>query len=157
MGPTFGLRGEVAAAMNMCACGNQSSSNGALCPRCEALRVMGLAVDATAEEIRSTYQVLVKVWHPDRFQGDAGLKNAGEAKLKEINAAYTLLCSARWKDAPPRRERPAADAGPPKEPAAEAPVAEPAKKKAAARRKFGWSWVGWAIPAGWISPNVGVS
>jgi len=114
---------------------------------------MGLTMYATAEEIRSTYQVLVKVWHPDRFQGDAGLKNAGEAKLKEINAAYTLLGSARWKDAPPRRERPGAGeaASAQSAPAADEPVEQPAKKKPAAKRRFKWGWVGWAVPATWIA------
>jgi hypothetical protein len=47
----------------------------------------------TAQEIKAAYYILVKVWHPDRFEGDRALKQAAEARLKEINNAYMFLCS----------------------------------------------------------------
>jgi hypothetical protein len=52
---------------------------------------MGLAADATEKDIKAAYRVLVKVWHPDRFQGDPALRGVAEAKLQEINSAYAFL------------------------------------------------------------------
>ena len=40
----------------------------------EALRVLHLDPDCSREQIRQAYTDLVKVWHPDRFQGDARLR-----------------------------------------------------------------------------------
>jgi curved DNA-binding protein CbpA len=50
-------------------------------------------MDATEQEIKAAYRVLVKVWHPDRFQEDKALKEAAEAKLKDVNSAYVYLSS----------------------------------------------------------------
>jgi hypothetical protein len=58
-----------------------------------AFRVLEISPNAAEEEIRNAHRVMVKVWHPDRFQGDARMRAAAEAKLKEINAAYDLLTS----------------------------------------------------------------
>jgi curved DNA-binding protein CbpA len=38
--------------------------------------------------------MLVKVWHPDRFEGDRKLSKAAGEKLKGINAAFKLLSSS---------------------------------------------------------------
>jgi hypothetical protein len=76
-----------------CLCGNPVDGAGTLCPRCAALRILELGTDATEKEIKAAYHVLVKVWHPDRFQGDKALREAAEAKLKAVNSAYVLLCS----------------------------------------------------------------
>ncbi len=63
--------------------------------------MLELGADATESEIKAAYHVLVKVWHPDRFQSDKALKDAAEAKLKNVNSAYVFLSSAagrggRW-------------------------------------------------------------
>jgi len=79
--------------MSACLCGNPVGGEGAECPRCAALRVLGLNPDATERQVKVAYRVLVKVWHPDRFEGDQGLREAAEAKLKEINSAFALLSS----------------------------------------------------------------
>ena len=79
--------------MPACACGNAVDNEGALCQRCQALRVLELGSTASREEIKSAFHMLAKVWHPDRFQGDAGLKAAAETRLKDINAAYAFLTS----------------------------------------------------------------
>ena len=76
-----------------CLCGNPVNGAGTLCARCAALRILELGMDATEKEIKAAYHVLVKVWHPDRFQGDKALREAAEAKLKAVNSAYVLLCS----------------------------------------------------------------
>lgn len=79
--------------MPACACGNPVNTEGVLCPRCRALRVLELGSTASREEIKSAFHMLAKVWHPDRFQGDASLKAAAETRLKDINAAYAFLTS----------------------------------------------------------------
>ena len=63
---------------------------------------------ATENEIRNAYRLLVKVWHPDRFQTDQRVKESAEAKLKAINSAYNFLTSA---SAERGRSRPPAHAG----------------------------------------------
>ncbi len=57
----------------------------------EALRILHVARDATPEQIRRAYLDLVKVWHPDRFQSDARLREKAQRTLQDINTAYTLL------------------------------------------------------------------
>jgi hypothetical protein len=52
-----------------------------------------LQTGATGHQIRSAYHVLVKVWHPDRFQHDPALRTQAEEKLKGINAAFRYLTS----------------------------------------------------------------
>jgi hypothetical protein len=77
--------------MNTCSCGNPTDGNSTLCLRCGALQILDLKADSTDEDIRAAYLLLVKVWHPDRFQNDSDLKKAAEEKLKAINSAYCLL------------------------------------------------------------------
>jgi hypothetical protein len=77
--------------MNTCLCGNAVDQEGSLCPRCKALHILDLDASATAREIEKTYRMLVKVWHPDRFQGDPKLREAAEEKLKAINTAHAYL------------------------------------------------------------------
>jgi hypothetical protein len=60
--------------------------------------VLGVAPDASAEEVATAYRRLAKRWHPDR----AGAQAA--ARMAEINAAYDLLRSERWLE---RHGRPA--------------------------------------------------
>lgn len=45
----------------------------------------------SSDEVKASYRQLVKVWHPDRFQGDDKLKLKATEKLKLINEAYHLL------------------------------------------------------------------
>ena len=58
--------------------------------RCYA--ALDVAPGASAEEIKTAYLDLVKVWHPDRYQNDSPrLRNKAEEKLKAINQAYEIL------------------------------------------------------------------
>jgi hypothetical protein len=61
----------------------------------EALDVLALRSGASAVEIKGAYRDLVKVWHPDRFGSDPGLREKAEDKLKQINQAYLVLQSHR--------------------------------------------------------------
>lgn len=49
--------------------------------------VLGVSPGATDEEIKSAYRKLAKKYHPDLNGGSA----EAEAKMKEVNEAYTLL------------------------------------------------------------------
>lgn len=49
--------------------------------------VLGVARQATADDIRKAYRRLAMQYHPDRNQGD----KAAEAKFKEISEAYEVL------------------------------------------------------------------
>jgi hypothetical protein len=101
--------------MKTCVCGCSVDADGKLCLRCAALRILELDSDATETEIRASYLTLVKVWHSDRFENEEHLKEAAEAKLKDINSAYeflTLTVSEReqW-EAPSHWAQQAADLG----------------------------------------------
>lgn len=54
--------------------------------------VLDVTPTAGADEIRTAYFDLVKVWHPDRYLGEsARLRGKAEEKLKQINLAYEKL------------------------------------------------------------------
>lgn len=106
--------------MNTCLCGIPVEQEGALCERCSALQILGLDSDASHRQIESTYRLLVKVWHPDRFQTDPKLKEAAEEKLKSINAAHAYLHSVG-----PTRARRRAAKKPPAQDVAVRPAAKP--------------------------------
>ncbi len=56
-----------------------------------ALRVLDLHAAADPTEVKQAYLDLVRVWHPDRFQRDARLREKATGRLAEINTAYALL------------------------------------------------------------------
>jgi hypothetical protein len=113
--------------MNTCSCGQLVDERSTQCPRCAALQVLGLETETTETEIRSAYRLLVKTWQPDRFQDDQKLKEAAEEKLKEINSAFEILTSTSIQRGMP--DRPQHEA--PYRAFQQAPIAEPAGKKAA--------------------------
>ncbi len=49
--------------------------------------VLGVAKDASADDIKKSFRKLAVKYHPDRNQGDS----AAEEKFKEINEAYAVL------------------------------------------------------------------
>jgi hypothetical protein len=53
----------------------------------KAFELLGLSPGASQAEIDQAYMDLVRVWHPDRFQGDERLLALSEEKLKELNEA----------------------------------------------------------------------
>jgi hypothetical protein len=66
--------------------------------------VLGVAPDASAEEVAAAYRRLAKRWHPDR----AG--SAGADRMATINAAYDLLRSEAWLERQGRPPQPVAQA-----------------------------------------------
>jgi hypothetical protein len=86
----------------------------------ECLDILGLADDASWEEINTAYKDLVRVWHPDRFQTDERLRKRAEEQTRLLNAAMETLRKG-YKPTRPRAPkknspRPAPQAPPPKEP-----------------------------------------
>jgi len=59
--------------------------------RTEALRIFELDDRRTQDEVRAAYRELVKVWHPDRFANDPGLRAKADRRLQDINRAYAVL------------------------------------------------------------------
>jgi len=57
----------------------------------ECRRILGVDGDASVETIRRAYLDLVRVWHPDRFQSDARLRQVADDNLRKINDAYAVL------------------------------------------------------------------
>jgi len=71
----------------------------------ECRRILGVPADATEETIRQVYLDLVRVWHPDRFQSDARLRQIAGDNLRKINDAYAALKdghTAARSDGPPQ-------------------------------------------------------
>jgi hypothetical protein len=73
--------------------------------RADPFAVLGVAPDASAEEVAAAYRSLAKRWHPDRADGPQAAR-----RMAEINAAYDLLRSERWLTRRGRSDPPAAPA-----------------------------------------------
>ena len=61
----------------------------------KAYEVLGVKPGVSVRELKAAHRDLAKVWHPDRFVHDPGLREKAQEKLKEINAAYELLISGK--------------------------------------------------------------
>jgi DnaJ domain len=57
----------------------------------QAFATLDLDPRASADDVRRSYRELVKVWHPDRFQGDPALQARASERLRAINEAYDVL------------------------------------------------------------------
>ncbi len=96
-------------------------------------QTLEVSQDASMEQIREQYRLLVQAWHPDKFR-NPNQRAKAEERLKEINAAYEALTelARSWSgppNAPNRQENSAAAAGgaePDPEAHAEAYAAGPA-------------------------------
>lgn len=82
----------------------------------DAYRVLEVEEGASREVVREARNVLVRVWHPDRHQGDRTLHQRADSKLKQINEAYDAIEAAGFPRAvtrpPPPHETPPSDQAP---------------------------------------------
>ncbi len=62
--------------------------------RTEALHILGLEDDATADDIKIAYRETVQILHPDKFAGNEKLQNRATEQFKRLQEAYDLLSSA---------------------------------------------------------------
>src|SRR3981081_4481324 len=66
------------------------------CPRVELERcsqLLDLEPGASLDQVKLSYREQVKIYHPDRFEGDPKLQQKTQEKLKSINLAYERLCN----------------------------------------------------------------
>lgn len=77
----------------------------------DGYRCLEIDPSASDEEVKRAYRDLTKVWHPDRFAQDPGLRHRAEEKLKTIHAAYEAVRSARASGAAEPGEGEATPAG----------------------------------------------
>ena len=66
----------------------------------EALRLLQVNPGCSDVQLRQAYMDLVKVWHPDRFQADARLRQRASRTLQDINQAYATLQRRTGEPAP---------------------------------------------------------
>ena len=57
-------------------------------------KVLGVAPDASDDEIKKAYRALIKKYHPDKYR-DSDLADLANEKMKEINAAYEEIQQMR--------------------------------------------------------------
>lgn len=58
-------------------------------------KILGVARDASDEEIKSAYRALARKYHPDNFADNETARTMAEEKMKEINEAYDSIQSSR--------------------------------------------------------------
>ncbi|MCL1798878.1 MAG: J domain-containing protein [Eggerthellaceae bacterium] len=59
--------------------------------RIEALRILGLDEDATAEDVRTAYKEVAQILHPDRFASSRKLQDRATEQFKNLQEAYDFL------------------------------------------------------------------
>lgn len=83
---------------------------------------LGLAPDASAEEIHEAYRRLAKLWHPDRYAvAPPELRARAERRMRAVNAAHAALGDPARRRAYDLARYPAAYAPDPHAPARPAP------------------------------------
>lgn len=60
-------------------------------PYLHSYSILGIRPGSNWTEIRDAYRILVKKWHPDRFQQDSNDRKIAEEKTMEITRAYKTL------------------------------------------------------------------
>ena len=63
--------------------------------RIEALNILGLDDDATAQDIRTAYKECAQILHPYRFAGNKKLQERATEQFKRLQDAYEFLRSGR--------------------------------------------------------------
>ena len=63
--------------------------------RTEALHILGLDEDATAEDIKAAYKETVQILHPDKFATNKKLQDRATEQFKNLQEAYEYLTSGK--------------------------------------------------------------
>ena len=63
--------------------------------RTEALRILGLDADASADDIKAAYRETAQILHPDRFAGNKKLQDRATEQFKNLQEAYDVLMGKR--------------------------------------------------------------
>jgi hypothetical protein len=94
--------------------------------------LLGVAVGASAQELKTAHRDLAKVWHPDRFAHDPRLQQKAQEKLKEINEAYDQLTARKT-----GRRAPVSSSSSSKT----SPTNEPSRPPQTSTRKTSWKYI----------------
>ena len=63
-----------------------------MCSTCQTFYVkLGLPVEATQAELKQRYRDLCVVWHPDRFEHNAKMKDKATKEFQEIQQAFNHI------------------------------------------------------------------
>lgn len=73
--------------------------------RTEALHILGLEDNATADDIKIAYRETVQILHPDKFAGNEKLQSRATEQFKRLQEAYDLLSTASSGDRASRGAR----------------------------------------------------
>jgi len=111
-----------------------------------ALRLLEIERGVSLDEMRQSYRDLVRVWHPDRFEGDPRLRAKAAARLTEINEAYRLL-QVTGTDQPTPSPRSAPSSMPDRR---KTPRPAPAAKRST-------TWAGYAVAGAIVLTVLGVA
>ncbi len=63
--------------------------------RAEALRILGLGENATADDIKAAYKETAQILHPDRFASNKKLQERATEQFKNLQEAYEVLTSGK--------------------------------------------------------------
>lgn len=63
--------------------------------RTEALRILGLDEDATADDIKAAYKETAQILHPDRFAANKKLQDRATEQFKNLQEAYECLTKGK--------------------------------------------------------------
>ena len=63
--------------------------------RIEALNILGLESDATAQEIKEAYRETVQILHPDKFASNQKLQDRATEQFKRMQEAYEYLTKGK--------------------------------------------------------------
>lgn len=63
--------------------------------RTEALRILGLDEDATADDVKTAYKETAQILHPDRFASNKKLQDRATEQFKNLQEAYEYLTSGK--------------------------------------------------------------
>lgn len=63
--------------------------------RIEALRILGLDEEASADDIKTAYKETAQILHPDRFATNKKLQDRATEQFKNLQEAYDFLTSGK--------------------------------------------------------------
>lgn len=63
--------------------------------RDQCARVLGVAADASQDEIKRAYRRLARTWHPDRHERDRKAQHRAHLEWVRVQVAYETLCGER--------------------------------------------------------------
>ncbi len=61
----------------------------------DSYKILGVCADASDAEIKKAYHALARRYHPDNYAGDEVRLEMANRKMRDINAAYEAIISAR--------------------------------------------------------------